>query len=164
VVRNQQLCRIDAEDAPDRYRAALASEIAFARLRRKIATCHGVILSDYAKGVLTTELMAKIAAIARRHGGFVALDPKPAGGNESEGLDLITPNHKEALEMAGLKPGPDAITDAGICRQIWEKCHPRNLVVTLGADGMLLSHQASPAAGFPRRPEKSSMSPAPATP
>ena len=149
VVRNQQLCRIDAEDAPARYRAALASDAAFGRLGRKIANCHGVILSDYAKGVLTTALMAKITATARQHGGFVSLDPKPSGGNESEGLDLITPNHREALEMAGLKPGPDALNDAQICRRIWEQCHPRNLVVTLGADGMLLSHQGVPGRRIP---------------
>jgi D-beta-D-heptose 7-phosphate kinase/D-beta-D-heptose 1-phosphate adenosyltransferase len=149
VVRNQQLCRIDAEDEPARYRATLASDAAFGRLRRKIGKSNGVILSDYAKGVLTTELIAKIAATARQSRGFVSLDPKPAGGNESEGLDLITPNHKEALEMAGLKPGPDAINDALICRQIWEQCHPRNLVVTLGADGMLLSHRGVPGRRIP---------------
>jgi len=42
--------------------------------------------------------MAKITAIRAEHQGFVSLDPKPAGGNDSDGLDLITPNHKEALE------------------------------------------------------------------
>jgi D-beta-D-heptose 7-phosphate kinase/D-beta-D-heptose 1-phosphate adenosyltransferase len=149
VVRNQQLCRIDAEDAPARYRAALAHDAAFGLLKSKIARCDGVILSDYAKGVLTTELMAKITATTRQHGRFVSLDPKPSGGNESDGLDLITPNHKEALEMAGLNPGKDGINDAEICRRLWEQCHPRNLVVTLGADGMLLSRQGVPGRRIP---------------
>jgi D-beta-D-heptose 7-phosphate kinase/D-beta-D-heptose 1-phosphate adenosyltransferase len=149
VVRNQQLCRIDAEETPARYRAALASDTAFGLLRRKIAKSHGVILSDYAKGVLTTDLMAKITAIARQHNGFVSLDPKPSGGNESDGLDLITPNHKEALEMAGLKPATDGINDTQICRRLWAQCHPRNLVVTLGADGMLLSLQGVPGRRIP---------------
>ncbi len=142
VVRNQQLCRIDAEDEPQNYRAAFAGKAALARLQRKIVQCEGVVISDYAKGLLSTELMAKIAAMVRAHGGFVSLDPKPSGGNESDGLDLMTPNHKEAVELSGLKPGADGrIDDASVCRRIWELYHPRNLVVTLGAEGMLLSQQ-----------------------
>ena len=144
VVRNQQLCRIDAEDDPQVYRAAFAAKKTLALLQRKIARCHGVILSDYAKGLLSTGLIAKIAAAIRAHGGFISLDPKPSGGNQSDGLDLITPNHKEAIELSGLKPGADGrIDDASICRRIWEEYHPRNLVVTLGADGMLLSEKGA---------------------
>jgi D-beta-D-heptose 7-phosphate kinase/D-beta-D-heptose 1-phosphate adenosyltransferase len=144
VVRNQQLCRIDSEDDAQNYREALAASETLALLKRKIARCHGVILSDYAKGLLSTGLIAKIAAAVRAHGGFVSLDPKPSGGNESDGLDLITPNHKEAIELSGLKPGADGrIDDASMCRRIWEEYHPRNLVVTLGADGMLLSQQGA---------------------
>jgi D-beta-D-heptose 7-phosphate kinase/D-beta-D-heptose 1-phosphate adenosyltransferase len=149
VVRNQQLCRIDAEDTPARYRATFASEKAFRCLQHKIAKCHAVILSDYAKGLLTTELVGKITATVRKHHGFVSLDPKPAGGNDSDGLDLITPNHKEALEMTGLKPDQDGLDDALVCRRIWEQYHPRNLVVTLGADGMLLSRQGVPGRRIP---------------
>ena len=149
VVRNQQLCRIDAEDTPARYQAAVASPRAFARVRRKIGNSHAVILSDYAKGVLSTELMARITASVRKQGGFISLDPKPAGGNESDGLDLITPNHREALDMAALNPGRDGANDALVCRRIWERCHPRNLVVTLGADGMMLSRGGVPGRRIP---------------
>ena len=144
VVRNQQLCRIDAEDDPQHYRAAFATRRSLALLRRKIAQCNSVIISDYAKGLLSTDLIARIAAAARASGSFVSLDPKPSGGNESDGLDLITPNHKEAVELSGLKPGADGrIDDADICRRIWEEYHPDNLVVTLGAEGMLLSQRGA---------------------
>lgn len=150
IVRNQQLCRIDTEEDPPRYRAALASEQARRRLQEKIAKCHGVILSDYAKGLLTTGLISRITEMVRKHGGFVSLDPKPSGGNESDGLDLLTPNHKEAMELAALEPGRDDPTDdAKICRRIWERYHPRNLVITLGADGMLLCQQGVPGARIP---------------
>ena len=150
VVRNQQLCRIDAEDEPQHYRATLATAAALALLQRKIARCDGVILSDYAKGLLSTGLIAKVAAAVRTHGGFVSLDPKPSGGNESDGLDLITPNHKEALELSGLKPGADGrIDDASVCRKIWEQYHPRHLVVTLGAEGMLLCQGGAPGRRIP---------------
>ena len=144
VVRNQQLCRIDAEDEPQNYRATLGTNTTLGLLKRKISACDGVILSDYAKGLLSTELIARVAAAVRARSGFVALDPKPSGGNDSDGLDLITPNHKEAMELSGLKPDADGrIDDASLCRRIWEQYHARNLVVTLGADGMLLSRQGA---------------------
>ena len=84
VVRNQQLCRIDAEDAPARYRSALASKTAFALLQRKIAKCPGVILSDYAKGLLTTELMAKIVAAVAAPSRF-RVARSQAGGRQRFG-------------------------------------------------------------------------------
>jgi rfaE bifunctional protein kinase chain/domain len=150
VVRNQQLCRIDSEEHPDCYRQTLASDPALELLDAKIARNDGVILSDYAKGVLTTANIARIAATARRTGRFVSLDPKPSGGNNSDGLDLITPNHREALELSGLKPAPgEAADEAAICTRIWEQYHPRNLVVTLGADGMLLCRNGVMGARIP---------------
>jgi len=162
---DQQLCRIDAEDDPQVYRAAFAAKKTLALLQRKIARCHGVILSDYAKGLLSTGLIAKIAAAIRAHGGFISLDPKPSGGNQSDGLDLITPNHREAIELSGLKPDADGrIDDASICRRIWEEYHPRNLVVTLGADGMLLSEKGALGRRIRPQPGRSSTSRARAIP
>jgi len=141
LVRNQQLCRIDTEDDPARYRRTLAGSRA-RRLAAKCSRADGVILSDYAKGVLSTEIIGTICRTVRARSGFVSLDPKPTGGNESDGLDLITPNHREALELSGLAPlvGTPP-SEAAICSRIWERYHPRNLVVTLGAEGMLLCRE-----------------------
>jgi D-beta-D-heptose 7-phosphate kinase/D-beta-D-heptose 1-phosphate adenosyltransferase len=150
IVRNQQLCRIDTEGDPQQYRAVLASGPALRRLQKKIAKCHGVILSDYAKGVFTTDLISRITGMVRKYRGFVSLDPKPSGGNESDGLDLLTPNHKEAMELAALEPERDGrADDAKICRRIWERYHPRNLVITLGAEGMLLCQEGVLGARIP---------------
>ncbi len=140
VVRNQQLCRLDHEDAPATYRKLLADPKRLQLLERKIAGADGVIFSDYAKGVLTTESIAHIAAAARRLKKFTALDPKPASGNQFRDLDLITPNRKEAIELAGLQlSGDDQNDHAKVCRRIWEEHRSANLVVTLGSDGMLIS-------------------------
>jgi len=140
IVRNQQLCRLDHEDAPAVYRRLLEKPARWKLLEEKIARADGVILSDYAKGVLTTAVISRVAKIARRHRKFIALDPKPASGNQYQGLDLITPNRREALELAGLYSGADAEVDfARVCALIWAKFSPINLVVTLGPDGMLTS-------------------------
>lgn len=139
IVRNQQLCRIDSEGDPPRYRNTLVAPGALALLEEKISRCDGVILSDYGKGVLTTAVISRIAELVRKYSKFISLDPKPSGGNESHDLDLLTPNRREAIELSGLKPGGDEEADeAKICAGIWKRYRPRNLVITLGSDGMLL--------------------------
>ena len=140
VVRNQQLCRLDHEEAPSHYRGGLATGALLALMESKIEAADGVILSDYAKGVLTTEIIERLTAIVRAHGKFIALDPKPASGVRFHDLDLITPNKREAIELADLKASADEATDLKrICAAIWKTYRPKNLVITLGADGMLIS-------------------------
>jgi len=150
IVRNQQLCRLDREERAASYRKLLEDPGRAALLEDKIATCDGVILSDYAKGVLSTANIARISDIARRHGRFVALDPKPASGNEFQDLDLLTPNLKEALEMCGLRDGLAREIDFGeLCGAIWRRYRPHNLIITLGADGMLIAHEGKASAQIP---------------
>jgi len=56
------------------------------------------------------------------------------------GVDLLTPNRSEALEMAGFPPLKRGEFPADeVCARIWECYQPKHLVVTLGADGILLS-------------------------
>lgn len=139
VVRNQQLCRLDHEDPPAAYRAVL-DLMGLGAIEEKVARSDGVIVSDYAKGVVTTELIRRVTGLARKHGKLVALDPKPANPVEFPDLDLVTPNRKEASELAGMVASSEADADLEkICAAIWERHRPRNLVVTLGADGMLVS-------------------------
>jgi D-beta-D-heptose 7-phosphate kinase/D-beta-D-heptose 1-phosphate adenosyltransferase len=140
IVRNQQLCRLDFEDAPGVYRNKVLRAANLGRIEDKIARVDGVILSDYAKGMLTTTLIGRIAAMVRKCGKFIALDPKPSSGNQYVDLDLLTPNRKEAIELSGLRFGADEDADFGkVCASIWAKYKPRNLVITLGSEGMLIS-------------------------
>jgi len=145
IVRNQQLCRLDFEDPPAAYRPGVFGGAGFYRLlEAKIAASDGIILSDYAKGVLNTASIARITGLARRHRKFVALDPKPSGGSRFSDIDLLTPNRKEALELSGLPSGAEQGADlAKICAAIWKTYRPRNLVITLGGDGMLVSSKGS---------------------
>ncbi|MEI6218973.1 MAG: PfkB family carbohydrate kinase, partial [bacterium] len=58
------------------------------------------------------------------------------------GLDLMTPNRTEALQLAEMRtlaheqfPAPE------VCLAIWRKYRPRYLVITMGEEGMLLSEK-----------------------
>ncbi|KAB2645101.1 MAG: D-glycero-beta-D-manno-heptose-7-phosphate kinase, partial [Verrucomicrobia bacterium] len=102
LVRNQQLCRLDHEDNPSAYRKLLEDPKRWKRLEAKIKKVDGILLSDYAKGVLSTPLIAQLEKLARKYGKFIALDPKPSSGNLFYNFDVITPNRREAFELAGL--------------------------------------------------------------
>jgi rfaE bifunctional protein kinase chain/domain len=137
MVQRQQLCRIDRESTPDSYTPSKQST---KRLRPLIEASDAVILSDYAKGLLTDEFVADITKLARAAGKFISLDPKPKRQLEFRGLDLITPNKREALQLAGIEWAPHTkFPAAEVCARLHELYATRYLVITLGEDGMLLS-------------------------
>jgi D-beta-D-heptose 7-phosphate kinase/D-beta-D-heptose 1-phosphate adenosyltransferase len=138
LVQHQQLCRLDREAPPEAYRfdAAAAETL----LKKEIAKCDAVILSDYAKGILSDELVARVTRLARAAGKLVALDPKPKRSLAFHGLDLITPNKKESLQLAGLEWAPHTpFPAAKVAARLHELYGTKHLVITLGEDGMLLS-------------------------
>jgi D-glycero-beta-D-manno-heptose-7-phosphate kinase len=138
MVQHQQLCRLDREAAPGAYRVDAAT--AESLLKKQIAACDAVILSDYAKGILTEALVAGVTKLARAAGKFIALDPKPKRRLAFHGLDLITPNKRESLLLAGLDWAPHtAFPSAEVCTRLHELYGTKHLVITLGEDGMLLS-------------------------
>ncbi len=138
LVQHQQLCRLDREAPPTAYHVPTAK--AESLLAAEIAACDAVIFSDYAKGILNDDIVARVTALARKAGKFIALDPKPKHKLAFHGLDLITPNKREALQLAGIEPLPHTrFPAADVCAQLHTRYATRNLVVTLGEDGMLLS-------------------------
>ncbi len=141
VVRNQQLCRIDRELPPERY--ALTSGAAREKLFAEIEKVDALIISDYAKGAIDLELLTQIVAQAERRRLLVALDPKPRRRLPFKNIGLITPNKNEAIELADMQNeiSQGEFPAEEICARIWEKHKPRDLVITLGADGMLLSRE-----------------------
>ena len=138
VVQHQQLCRLDREAPPTAYEIA-ASKLE-ALVAPEIARCDAVILSDYAKGILTDPVVDRVTRLAKAAGKLVALDPKPKRRLSFHGLDLITPNKRESLQLAGIEPPPHAkFPAAEVCQRLHELYATRHLVITLGEEGMLLS-------------------------
>ncbi len=148
MCRNQQLCRIDRENRPDRY--ALDAHWVEEVLPARVAAADAVLVSDYAKGVVTSELIRRVQALAGPS-KLVSLDPKPRSGLAFSGLGLITPNRTEALQLAGMQyvsaSEPFPVEEA--CRRLHERHGTKLLVITLGADGMLLSQGGAPLCQIP---------------
>ena len=81
-----------------------------------------------------------VTQLARAAGKFIALDPKPKRKLAFHSLDLITPNKRESLELAGLTPAPHTPYPAAeVCTRLHERYSSKHLVITLGEEGMLLS-------------------------
>lgn len=106
----QQVVRVDREDA-----AAITPAIEAAildELRQALTSAAVVVISDYAKGLLTDGLLPQIAALATQAGVPVLVDPKRTDLSAYHGATIITPNRKELVAATGI----DCASDAGATR------------------------------------------------
>src|SRR3990167_5738814 len=90
-----------------------------------------VILSDYAKGTLTENLVKNIISLAKENNKLVTADCKPINIEFYKNVSLLKPNKKEAIEMT-LK---DNVEEAG--RKLLEMTQS-NILITRGGEGMSL--------------------------
>ena len=138
MVDRHQVCRVDRESPPAEYH--ITPNQTEALLADHIEACDAVIISDYAKGILNNEVIARVAKLARAAGKFIALDPKPRRHLTFKDLDLITPNKREALQLAGIKILPHTPYPAAeVCAKLHALYRTKHLVITRGEEGMLLS-------------------------
>lgn len=141
VVRNQQLCRLDREEAPSAYSLEEDDDI-WGLVEDKLKYVDAVIFSDYSKGIVTTSLVERVQRAVEGRKVFLSMDPKPRGRVKFSGLDLMTPNRAESLALSRLELDlHDPYPADDICYSLWSQYGTKNLVITLGADGMLLSQE-----------------------
>jgi rfaE bifunctional protein kinase chain/domain len=136
VAYKQQVVRIDRETR-DGLSAALTRQL-LSITESMIPTTAAVIVGDYGKGVVTQPLLEELKGICRRRGVWLSLDPKPVHQLNLCGLSLITPNRKEAFELAGLPDETrrnDPLTDTNLMRvadHLLNELRPAVLLITLG--------------------------------
>ena len=142
VAHQQQVVRVDRESRQD-LKPQTTSRL-LAALDARIRGADAVILGDYGKGVVTQNLVDRLKEACRRRGVWLSLDPKPRHRLDLDGLSLITPNRKEAFELAGLADDTrhaDPLRDTGLMRvaeSLLTRLQPALLLITLGELGMLL--------------------------
>lgn len=126
--RNQQLIRLDTEDA---FTAADAGPLSGAveRLLPSVSIC---ILSDYAKGTLCQ--VSALIGICQRREVPVLVDPKGTGFARYRGATVLTPNLAEFEAVVGPVHSEAEIAERG--QALRESLDIQALVVTLGERGM----------------------------
>ncbi|MBK6590625.1 MAG: D-glycero-beta-D-manno-heptose-7-phosphate kinase [Acidobacteria bacterium] len=135
VAHNQQIARLDQETATD----ISTDEIeAFLRdIKPLIAETDVVVLSDYAKGFLTADLVPKLIAYANENGKPVLVDPKGKDYSKYAGATILTPNQREAADACGLEiHSPDIVTIAG--EKLLHDLSLEAILITQGERGMTL--------------------------
>ncbi len=94
-----------------------------------------VVISDYAKGVMSADLTRSVIDMARARGKRVIVDPKSKDFSKYRGATLITPNRLELQQAAG----EECLLDEQVvvaASRILERELCEFLVVTRGRDGM----------------------------
>ncbi|MBK5956766.1 bifunctional heptose 7-phosphate kinase/heptose 1-phosphate adenyltransferase [Rhodoplanes elegans] len=110
-----------------------------------------VVLSDYAKGVLTPRVVRGVIARAKALGKPVIVDPKGRDFAVYRGATLITPNRKE-LGEASRRPLADLDTVAVAAEELRRTAESDALLVTLSEEGMLLKEAGRSAVHVPAAP------------
>jgi D-beta-D-heptose 7-phosphate kinase / D-beta-D-heptose 1-phosphate adenosyltransferase len=103
------------------------------------ATADALILSDYAKGMLT-EAMCRAALRAAAHAP-VLVDPKTPPWDRYRGATMIKPNVNETQLYLGDLPDDDERAET-LARQIGRQLQVRHVLITRAADGMTLVEDA----------------------
>jgi D-beta-D-heptose 7-phosphate kinase/D-beta-D-heptose 1-phosphate adenosyltransferase len=112
-----------------------------------------VLLSDYAKGVLTARVVRHIIDAARKLGKRVIVDPKSANLAIYRGATLLTPNQKEFAEATRRRIHSDEdIADASI--EALRSADAEAVLVTLSEQGMTLAHRDGNLIHVPAQPAK----------
>ena len=125
---HQQICRIDSEDkhdiTPYTHQAILRT------INSELKNYDAVILSDYDKGCLTSDLVKKIVEFSRLRSVPVFVDPKPDKAPKYCGVTAMTPNRGEIegiIQTMKVKDISELVTVFGC-----------DILVTKGEYGMTL--------------------------
>jgi len=135
IAHNQQVVRFDYEK-----RAPLPPE-ASRRLKtvleKKLKSYHALLISDYAKGVISQGYLDEIIPMYKQDGKIVTVDPKVPNIHYYKGVTGLTPNSFEALRMAGVNhEEEEGYIEAG--RLLLEKLECDWILITRGEKGMVL--------------------------
>ena len=153
VAHQQQVVRVDREA---RHELSASDVQKLLRvLEQQIDAADAVIVGDYGKGVVTQSLLESVKVLCRDRGLWLSVDPKPVHHLNLAALSLITPNRKEAFELAGVSDGgrsANPLEDKSlmsVVERLLNELRPAILLITLGDQGMLLCQRGQTAIHIP---------------
>ncbi len=135
IAHNQQIVRYDIEGRNE-LKASLRQKIVqYMESMLRELSC--VVVSDYAKGVVSAALMSEITRLAALRKVPVIVDPKVEHFNFYKGVTVITPNHLEATQASGMHGNDNqTINEAGAV--IRQRLGCQSVLITRGEKGMSL--------------------------
>jgi rfaE bifunctional protein kinase chain/domain len=151
ISSDQQIVRIDNESKTE-ISSKIEDEL-FNKLEAEITNIDAIILEDYNKGVLTKSLIKRIIELANKNNTIVTVDPKFDNFFSYNNVTLFKPNLKETEDAFGLKlSSKKEIENIGF--KLLEKINSKYLLLTLGADGMVVFEKGMDVRFIPTKARK----------
>jgi len=135
IAHNQQVVRYDRESR-DGIKAAVTKEV-FSYIKKAIDRADVVVVSDYAKGLISQGLMQKTITLCAKKQKPIVVDPKVEHLDYYRGADIVTPNNLEAARGADMEI-KDAKTLKKVGKILTERLASQALLITRGEQGMSL--------------------------
>lgn len=135
VAQSQQLLRLD-EETPHFISDDLSEEVV-GLVAAQLPTCQLLVLSDYAKGLLTPNLCRTLIGLANEAGKPVLVDPKNTDFSVYAGATLVSPNLKEMEQVTGIHASDDSGAET-VCKTLLDTYDFSAVLLTRGAAGMSL--------------------------
>jgi len=138
---HQQMMRLDQESRLSFSQHE--SQSLLARIQQQLDDAPAiVILSDYAKGVLSEDICQSVIAACKVRDIAVLVDPKGKDFTKYRGATALTPNKKETAEACGVHPQDnDILLDKA--RALSESLALDFMAVTRGEEGISLIEQTA---------------------
>ncbi|KAA5805520.1 D-glycero-beta-D-manno-heptose 1-phosphate adenylyltransferase [Alkalicaulis satelles] len=136
VAQNQQMFCVDRDPRTPVSDATV--DAVFKAAEARLARADVLILSDYGRGLLTPDLIARLVAAARKAGVPVSVDPRGKGYERYDGAAVIKPNADELAAETGLPVSDDAEAETALRALKTRLKQTDALLVTRGGAGMTL--------------------------
>ena len=135
IAHNQQIVRYDMEGRQELKGTLQKRLLRYVESRIRELSC--IVVSDYAKGVVSAALMTELTRLAALRKIPIIVDPKVEHFSYYKGVTVMTPNHLEATQAAGLHGDDDqTINQAGAL--IRQRLGCQSVLITRGEKGMSL--------------------------
>lgn len=134
----QHIVRIDEEDSSPLDLDSEVLEIVSELIEKQAFNI--VLISDYAKGLISDSLLLTLNDLCRRHDVPLITDPKRDNPHLYNRIYLLKPNVKEAQNL--VKRWDEVRTPADLCelaKEVRRTTNARNVIVTAGSLGCVLS-------------------------
>lgn len=146
VSQGQQVVRVDKESHKPISNKVEKKILNF--IKEKIHDVDIILISDYAKGVVTPILSQTIIKLANKIGKRVLIDPKGEDFSKYQGCFMITPNLNE-LETVLKIQAKNTKDLSQFTKMLLANIGSEAILTTLGANGMVLTEKSGKHTAIP---------------
>ncbi len=148
MAANQHVLRIDRETKETVEKSTLNKLSSY--IEEKTPYADIIIISDYAKGVITSGLVKKIVLSAKKNGKIILADPKGNSFKKYSGVYLLTPNKKEAIIASNIKiENEKDLFNVG--KKLINIANLEAILITCGSEGMFFLSKEGESIRIPAR-------------